>query len=499
MTAITELRQRLATVADLSSAAGLLTWDQHTYMPRGAVQARSEQLATLSRLAHEWFTAEETGALIEQAAAETATHDPASDEASLVRVTRRDYDRERKLPTDFVAELSRVRSQAQSAWVEARERSDFAHFKPHLAQIIDLVRRKTEYLGYSEHPYDALLDIYEPEMRTAEVRDLFARLRDGLRPLVQAVGANPDAVDDTILQHEYDPDAQLKASEQFIAALGYDFNHGRQDLTAHPFCISFAPTDVRITTRVDPNQLNMCLFGTLHEMGHALYEQGVAENLARTPLARGASLGIHESQSRLWENLVGRSRSFWQRFLPQLREHFPQQLAGADPEQFYRAVNRAQPSLIRVEADELTYNLHIMLRFELELALIEGTLDLDALPEAWNSRMEEYIGLTPPNDALGVLQDIHWSGAMLGYFPTYTIGNVLSAQLYAAAQRERPELAQQLAAAEYDELHDWLRTTIHRHGRKFVPRELIERSCGGPLDPEPYLNYLRTKFGELYQ
>ncbi len=492
------LRTRLGEISDLNKTVALLNWDQQTYMPPGAVGARSHQLATLSRMAHAMLCDAETERLLDLATpiVEQTPYD--SDDASLVRVTRRDYERACRLPADFVAEFSRARSMARAAWNEARKQSDFALFQPHLEQMVALVRRQAGYLGYADHPYDALLDLYEPGMRTAEVRTLFAELRAGLAPLVSAVAARADAVDNTLLRRDYDERTQIKVGEQIIAAIGFDFEYGRQDFSAHPFCASFAPTDVRLTTRVARDYLNQALFGTLHEMGHGLYEQGVSLALARTPLAGGASLGMHESQSRMWENLVGRSRVFWRHFFPLLQETFPAQLAHADAEQFYRAVNRSEPSLIRVEADELTYNFHIMLRFELELALLEGTLPIGDLPAAWNARMEQYLGITPPNDAQGVLQDVHWSGGMIGYFPTYTLGNVISAQLFERARADLPDLDAQFAAGSFGGLLGWLRERLHAHGRKFTPNELLQRIVGGGVAAGPYLEYLRQKFGELY-
>jgi carboxypeptidase Taq len=496
--ALTQLKARLAEIHDINKAAALLSWDQQTYMPRGAVGARAEQLATLSRLAHAMFIDDATGRLLDAAAplAERLPYD--SDEASLVRVARRDYERARKLPSDFVADMSRAATTARAAWQEARKQSDFAQFQPHLERIVELVIQQADYLGYADHPYDALLDLYEPEMRAADVRKLFAELRDGLTPLVRAVAARPDLVDDSLLKQGYDEQAQVRAGERIIGAIGFDFERGRQDFSAHPFCTSFAPTDVRITTRVSRDFLNEALFGTLHEMGHALYEQGVGPSLFRTPLARGASLGIHESQSRMWENLVGRGRAFWRHFLPLLQETFPEQLGGVDVEEFYRAINRSEPSLIRVEADELTYNLHVMLRFELELALLEGRLAVADLPGAWNELTQQYLGITPPDDGLGVLQDVHWSGGMIGYFPTYTLGNVISAQLFEQARAELGDLDAQFAAGEFGGLLGWLRRNVHAHGRKFTPNELLQRVVGAGVAAGPYLGYLRQKFGELY-
>ncbi len=497
-TAMEQLRARLAEIHDLNSAAAVLIWDQETYMPRGGVAARAEHLATLRRFSHEQFCADATGQLLDAATPLTEQLPYESDEASLLRVAYRDYERARKLPAEFVAEITRVRAHARAAWVEARQQANFAMFQPALEQMVTMARRQAELLGYADHPYDALLDGYEPGMRTTQVRELFAQLRAGLAPLVRAVVAKPDAVDDSLLHYDYDEQTQLRFIERILGMIGYDFVRGRQDLAPHPFCISFAPSDVRITTRVARNELNQALFGSLHEMGHALYEQGISSDLIRSPLAIGASLGIHESQSRMWENLVGRSRAFWQFFFPLLQETFPQQLADSDAEQFYCAVNRAQPSLIRVEADELTYNLHIMLRFDLEVALLDGSLRVADLPAAWNERMQQDLGITPPNDALGVLQDMHWASGLIGYFPTYTLGNVISAQFFAAARKAIPDMDAQFAAGSFDTLLNWLRSNIHIHGRKFTPNELLQRVTGTSLDATPYLTYLREKFGALY-
>jgi carboxypeptidase Taq len=495
--ALQTLKQRLATITDLNYTAALLAWDQRTYMPPGGAVGRSEQLSTVQRLAHEHFTSDEIGRLLEQTAS-LAVEGDENDDACLVRRTRQDYERARKLPNEFVAEMTRARSLANQAWQEARRKADFHMFQPYLETMFDFAKRSAEYLGYSEHPYDALLDQFEPGMTTAQVRTLFSELKEGTVPLLKAIIDSSVEVDDSVLHQPFDEAKQEEFGVKITRLFGYDWQRGRQDRTVHPFCINFGHGDVRITTRFSPDFLNPALFGTMHETGHALYEQGVDPALRRTPLERGASLGVHESQSRLWENLVGRSRLFWEANYSRLQELFPDQLGNVDLETFYRAVNKVQPSYIRVEADEITYNLHIMLRFELETALVEGTLKVADLPEVWNSKMQELVSITPTNDAEGVLQDMHWSSALIGYFPTYTIGNVLSVQLWECALADHPSIREEIGRNEYGTLLSWMRRNIHRHGRKFEPNELIHKATGQSLNATPYINYLRTKFGEIY-
>ena len=493
-----QLREILGEVSDLGRAAAVLSWDQETYMPRGGVRARAEQMATLRRLAHVRFTAPETGALLDDLAEATASDDPASDDASLIRVTKRDYDRSCKLTPALVTQISRAAALARPAWIEARAKSDFALFAPHLETNIDLNRQVADALGYEEHPYDALLERSEPGMTAAQLRTLFADLRGAIVPLALAGAERSAAVDDACLHREYDEQTQLEFGLRVVRQYGYDMDRGREDLTTHPFCTSFSPTDVRITTRVNRTFLPMALFGTMHESGHGMYEQGVNPALDRTPLCRGASPGVHESQSRLWENLVGRSRPFWEYWFPRLQATFPEQLRGVEVDSFHRAVNKVTPSLIRVEADEVTYNLHILLRFELELAMLEGKLKVADLPAAWNERMREYLGITPPNDTLGVLQDIHWSGVSFAGFPGYTLGNVIGAQLFVQARKALPDLDSQIAAGEFAPLHEWLRVNLYQHGRKFTPNELLERITGEALSTAPWIAYVRQKFGDLY-
>ena len=505
--ALSELKDRLGRIEDLKAAANVLSWDQETYMPSGGADARAHQISTLQTMAHEQFVADETGALLDRAADElggdgAATGDALSggalsDDASLVRVTRRDYERDRKLPASLVSEMSRTVSQAKEAWKKARATDDFDTFAPLLQRVVDLNVEKAEAIGYDDEPYDALLDEYEPGMKTATVADTFAALRDDLVPIVEAIADAPE-IDASVLHHPYSVEKQKAFGQSVIEDLGYDFDRGREDVSAHPFTTSFSIDDVRLTTRYDETFFPSAFFSTMHEAGHGLYEQGIARQLDRTPLADGTSLGMHESQSRLYENLVGRSEAFWNHYYGPLQTTFPDALADVDRDAFYRAINRVEPSLIRVESDEVTYNLHIMLRFELERGLIEGDVDVDDLPGLWREKMDEYLGVVPETDANGVLQDVHWSLGAIGYFPTYALGNLISVQLWNEIRSDVPNLDAQIAAGSFDELLGWLRTHVHRHGRKLTAPELLDRITGTSIQAEPWLDYVRSKFGAVY-
>ncbi|HEY3291596.1 MAG TPA: carboxypeptidase M32 [Anaerolineae bacterium] len=493
------LKARLADYSHLQQAESLLSWDEETNMPVGATVDRGEQLATLSKFSHELFVAPQTGKLLRAAAKEeVVTANSDSDEAAIIRVVARDYKKERKIPVEFVTELERTRTQSHQAWIAARKASDFAHFEPWLEKMVDFARRYADLQGYKEHPYDALLDRFEPDMRTSHVRKTFAALREGQIPLVRAIAAKADRVTDAPLHNHFNREKQVAFAKKVSQQFGYDYNHGRMDFAAHPFETSFSARDVRITTRVDEKYFNPMLFGTMHETGHALYEQGVSTAFAHTPLEHGVSLGIHESQSRLWENLIGRSLEFWQHFYPELQAVFPEQLGEVSLENFHRAVNYVSPSFIRIEADEVTYNLHIMVRFELELELIEGKLKVHDLPEAWNARYHEYLGITPPNNAVGVLQDTHWSIGLIGYFATYTLGNLASVQFFEKAEADIPDLREHIRSGDFAPLLHWLRTNIHQYGRKYTPDQLIRRVTGKPLSARPYLAYLKKKYSRLY-
>lgn len=492
------LRARLAEVIDLNYVLSLLSWDQETYMPPQGILARAEQISTLRGLAHQKFTADEIGRLLQDLEAYLATLDPDSNDACLLRVTAREYAKARRVPVELEAALGRAVSIAYDAWVKARTASDFASFVPHLQGVLDLTLQKADALGYAECRYDALLDMYEPGTKTSQVAAAFAEFKPEIVALLRAISERLDAVDDACLYGDFDEGQQWALTLKALGWMGFDFQRGRQDQSAHPFTSSMSPLDVRVTTRIDRSNATSALFSSLHEGGHALYDQGWPLELDRTLLGNGASLGVHESQARMWENMVGRSRSFWRFFLPHLKSHFPAQFDGVDVETMYRAVNKAKPSLIRVEADEVTYNLHILLRFDLENDLLEGRLKVVDLPAAWNAKTEEYLGLTPPNDAQGVLQDVHWASGLIGYFPTYALGNLLAAQLFEHIRLDLPSLDAQVEAGQFAPLLDWLRQRVYCHGAKFTPADLIQRVTGQPLQAEPFVRYLKTKYGELY-
>lgn len=493
--AITALRAHLATIVDLRNSAAVLGWDQETYMPVRGAAARAEQLGTLTRLAHDRFVSPTTAKLLDAAEA-SAQLDPASDDGAVIRMARRDYARQIRLPAEFVAARARGASLSTLVWRQARPRNDFAAFRPALQEMMDFARREADYIGYQDHPYDALLDHYEPGITSRDLDRIFARLREVIVPLVRSYTERDHPIPDTVRTAEFDPIQQRLFALKVAEAFGFDLSRGRLDESAHPFTESFDPDDVRITTRYLQDSL-FGIFAIFHEAGHAIYEQGVPTSLARTWVGRGASLGVHESQSRLWENLIGRSRPFWQFYYRPFQDHFPS-LRRTALDAFYRVVNRVQPSLIRVEADEVTYNLHIMLRYELEKELITGSLAVSKLPEAWNDRMRTYLGITPPTDADGVMQDTHWASALIGYFPTYTLGNILSVQLFEAARRAHPTLSEEIARGQFTTLLGWLREHVHIYGRKFLPPEIVMRATGTALTPEPYLLYLQHKFGEIY-
>ncbi|MCD6424620.1 MAG: carboxypeptidase M32 [Anaerolineales bacterium] len=493
-----QLKSILAIISDLHGATALLSWDQQCYMPPGGVVDRGNQIGTLSSLAHSKFVSEEVGSLLEELKPYAETLDPESDDACLIEVTDRDYQKSINVPNEYVAEWARVTTVAHGAWEEARANNDFSHFQPHLEKIVDMRRQYADFFKPYTHVYDPLLDDFEPGMTTAEVQEIFTGMRPKQVELIKAISEKPQ-VDDSFLHLHYEDQQQWEFGEAAITKFGYDWNRGRQDKAAHPFTTNFGLGDVRITTRVDENFLNTALFGTLHEAGHAIYEQGVAAELERTPLGSGASLAVHESQSRMYENLLGRSYDFWVHFYPSLQERFKTQLGNVDLDTFYKGINKVEPSLIRVEADEATYNLHIMLRLELEIALMEGKLKVADLPQAWNDRMEDYLGVVPATDAEGVLQDVHWSAGILGYFPTYALGNLVSNQLWEKINLDIPDLSSQVQNGNFAELLAWLRENVHRHGAKFKPQHLVKRVVGSTISPEAYLKYLNDKFGAIYE
>ncbi len=494
---LNELKELTAEIFDLYAAAQVLEWDQQVNMPPGGAEQRGNQIATLQRLVHTKTISPEYSKLMEELVSTVDELDPDSDDARLISACKRFYDQRANVPPEFTAEYFKTISIAYSVWEKAREASDFKMFQPHLEKVVELRRQFAEYFAPYDHVYDPLLDYFERGMKTAEVKAIFDELRPQQVELLQAIADKPQ-VDDSFLHIEYDPQKQWDFGVEVITKYGYDWERGRQDKSAHPFTTGFSVNDVRITTRVDPMFLPSALFGTLHECGHGLYGMGINPAYERTPLADGASLAVHESQSRTYENLVGRSMPFWQHFYPRLQEFFPSQLGNIDLGTFYKGINKVEPSLIRVEADEATYNLHIMLRLEIEIALMEGTLAVKDLPEVWNARMEEYLGITPPNDKLGVLQDVHWSSGYIGYFSTYALGNLISAQLWETMIVDIPDLTDQIARGEFDALTEWMKAKIHVHGAKYKPQELVQKVTGSTIDPNPYMKYLRTKYGEIY-
>jgi len=500
------LTTRLLEIQRINSAASVLSWDQETYMPAGGGQARAEQIAVLQGLAHQKLVSSDIESLLSRwVDPETgqSINQPGDlwDEPSrsLLREVWRDFSRAKKLPSDFVITLSRECSLAQQVWIEAKERNQFTRFLPNLRTVLSLKREEAQYLGYKDSPYNALLDGYEPGATISTLKPVFAQVKARLVPLLKRITQSRVHIDDGFLRHSYDQTRQLEFGRLVLTAMGYDFERGRLDLSAHPFTTSFHPTDVRVTTRVYEHELQSCLFSCIHEGGHGLYDQGLDQQYYGTPLGDSVSLGIHESQSRLWENCVGRSRPFWQFFYPMLQQTFREQLGSINAEQFYSAINCVKPSFIRVEADELTYNLHIMLRFEIEQDLIEGKTQPEDLPTIWNHKMKEYLDIVPRTDAEGVLQDVHWSFGAFGYFPTYTLGNLYSVQFFEQAMREIPHLEDEIATGQLMPLRRWLGEKIHRWGRMFTPEHLSRRITGSSIDPEPFLSYVEKKYGEIYQ
>ena len=492
------LREKAKELETLGGIQALLDWDQQVYLPAGAAEDRANHMAVLGRILHEQLTSPESGQIIADLASEIGDLDADDEIAREVKVAKRSYDRMTKIPTEKMMEFYKTTTIAHWAWQKAREENDYASFEPHLSHIVALMREFSEAYAPYDHPYDPLLDQYEPGMKTADVKAIFSALRPRQVALLQAIAAAPQVENGFIKQH-YPFEDQRRFGDYISRLMGYNFNQGRVDLAAHPFTTSFGHHDVRITTRFLKDDGMSALFSTMHETGHALYDQGIGQRYHGTSLGSAASLGTHESQSRLWENLVGRSRDFWQFCYPIMQMLFPEYLGNVSLEQFYRGINQVKPSPIRVEADEATYNLHIMLRLELEIGLIEGSLSTKDLPELWNSRMQEYLGITPDSDSSGVLQDVHWSGGMIGYFPTYALGNLISAQLWAKMNQDHPEIPQEMRSGQLGTILGWLRENIHQHGSRYDSLDLVQRVTGEPLNPDYYMNYLTQKYSDIYQ
>lgn len=494
-----ELTRTLRETAVLGACGSVLSWEQQTYMPAGGAEFRSEQLGLLAGLTHERATSPRVGELLAELEASGDLGDPDGDRAVNVREARRNYNRSTKLPRRLVEELSRTVTLSQQAWMKAREDSEFPVFLPWLEKMISLKREEAQAIGYgSGVPYDALMDDYEPGMTAAEVASVFGPLRDELVNLVSAIQHSPRRPQTEILERHYPRTPQIVIAEAASKSIGFDFNRGRIDASTHPFCSGFGPGDCRLTTRYHDHHFNAAFFGVLHESGHGIYEQGLPIESFGLGIGQADSLGIHESQSRMWENFVGRSRSFWTYMYPTVQQAFPLALGQVDIGDFYFAINDVRPSYIRVEADEVTYNLHIMLRFELEQLLIAGDLKPADVPGVWNEKFSQYFGLTVPNDSQGCLQDIHWSAGLLGYFPTYALGNMYAAQFFEAARRDLGDLDAAFAAGSFRPLKEWLNDKIHRHGKRYPARRLVQIVTGQSLSHQPLIAHLQRKFGELY-
>ena len=489
----TEFLRLSRELADLGHARALLGWDQETCMPRRGADERARSIGLLAGLYHEKLTSEALVDLVGELSANLLEADAAAN----LRLVGREQDRALKVPQQLVVELSETQSRAHEAWVAAREKAAFGEFAPWLERILELQGKVASLVGYPGSVYNAFLDEYEPHARVEEVAPLLGELRDRLLPLAGAVLARGRPRPD-LLEREFPPETQEAFGREVLADLGFDLEAGRLDVSVHPFCSALAPTDVRLTTRYSSRCMTESLFGIIHECGHGLYEQGLPGEAMGTPVCQAVSLGIHESQSRLWENMIGRSREFWEHYLPKLKSRFPGQLEDVGLERFHAAVNHVEATPVRVEADEVTYNLHILLRFELEQQLVGGELAVAELPERWNDLMEDFLGIRPENDAVGVLQDIHWSSGLIGYFPTYSLGNLYAAQFFDCARSRMPGLMQDVGRGEFSGLLGWLRDNIHSRGARLTAGELIEEVTGAPLSTDPLMAYLEDKYGELY-
>jgi carboxypeptidase Taq len=492
-----DLTKELKEIAVLGSCASILGWDEQTYMPPNGAPHRADQKSLIIGMVHKRATSPRIGewlSTLEQS--EVARNgDP---KAANIREIRRTYDKMVKLPEDLVREIVRETTLAHGVWVDARKQNDFKSFLPSLRKIIDLKKQQAEAIGYKNEPYDALLDDFEADMTAKDVAAVFEPLRKEQVSIIEKIVGSGKKSPVDIIEREYPIDKQQLFAEEAAKAIGFEFTSGRLDITVHPFCSGIGPGDVRITTRYNRNRFNDAFFGVLHEAGHGIYEQNLPTEQFGTPLGEAASHGIHESQSRMWENSVGRSRPFWEAMYPRAQKLFPEALSGVKLDQFYFAINDVKPSLIRVEADEVTYNLHIMLRFEIEHALFRGDLKAEDIPGAWNEKFHSYLGLTPPDDRVGCLQDVHWSAGLIGYFPSYALGNLYAAQFFAQADKDLGGVADKFRKGSFGELRTWLKEKIHVHGRRFPAPELVQKVTGKPLSPEPFLKYLREKFYPLY-
>ncbi|MBI3258080.1 MAG: carboxypeptidase M32 [Ignavibacteriae bacterium] len=490
-----EVVQTMHTISDINAAASILNWDQETYMPSGASETRAEQISTLETLAHQFLTGERSRHLADKISGLNGT----ADSEPLLKLFIHDFERASKLPEDLVRRTSRAQALAQDTWKHARTEKNYAKFQPVLTELVNLKIEAAERYGYVENRYDALLNLFEPGMTVTQLNPVFDNLRTATAEILTAIAPNLDKVSDAPMQGSFSKEKQMEFSKYISGKMGFDFNNGRIDLSTHPFCTSFSQYDVRLTTRINENDLHSCLYGVIHETGHGLYEQGFAAKYARTFAADGASIGMHESQSLLWETVITRTEEFWTFALPKFKEIFGESVAKYTPRDYYRAVNTIKPSLIRTEADEVTYNMHIILRYELEREMINQTIDLKDIPEIWNEKMRRNLGQVPKNDAEGCLQDIHWSFGGFGYFPGYTLGKLYAAMEWNVLQTQMPDVRSKIANGDLMPIREWLRENIHQYGRSQKPAEIIKRITGKPLTEKDFVEYAKAKAMDVYQ
>ncbi len=494
MTSYEQYKNITQKAADLQFASAVLGWDQEVYMPPKGAHYRGQQLSTLASQAHEWLTSDSYGNTLQDLASDKTLNE---EQQNNVRLSHEDYEKNKKLPSSFVEELARQTSISFDSWAKARKENKFSIYEPELAKMLSLKKKQTELYGYDKHPYDSLLDDYEKGLTVAILDPVFEKVKEQLPPLLRKI-TNAQQVNNDFFHKHFPKQLQWDFSVNVLQKMGFDMQAGRQDYSEHPFTTSFAPNDVRITTRVDENNFSSLLWSSIHEGGHALYEQGLPENEYGLPLGSAVSLGIHESQSRLWENCVGRSKAFWKYFYPILQQYFPAQLDNIPVTGFYKAVNKVQPSLIRTEADEVTYHFHVLIRYEIEKALLEGNIPVKDLPGAWNDMYKKYLGISSPDDKQGILQDVHWSHGMLGYFPTYSLGSFYAAQFFEQASKDINDLHTQIESGEFSNLLHWLRTHIHQYGRRYQSEELCKKATGRGLDFTSFMNYIENKYTEVY-
>lgn len=495
---IEELKKKLTDISHLCSALGLLGWDQEVHLPIKAVDSRAQTSAFLNSLIHERFVSLDSDGSLSKLKNELDKGKLKGKNAAIVYETWRDFERARKIPETLVHELAEVTSKAQSVWAEAREKNDFALFLPWLSKIVKLKKKEAEYVGYTTSPYDALLDEYEPGMTSEEAYRVLNDMKDFLVPLLKKIRASGVKISTAKTKGVFPIDKQIAFNKHMAEKIGFDFGAGRMDESTHPFTTNFHPTDVRFTTRYKKDDLLYSIGSTIHEAGHGLYEQGISAEHFGTPLAESMSMGIHESQSRMWENMIGKSFAFWRFFYPKVQKKFPMPFKKVPFDEFYKIINKVTPSLVRTEADEVTYNLHIIIRFEIEKEMIEGTIELKDLPTIWKSKVKEYLGIDVPNDALGILQDVHWSCGYIGYFPTYSFGNLYSAQFYSALVKEVPDVSKKIAKGDFKEILEWLRKNIHAHGKLYTAGGLVKKITGEDLNSKYFNEYLEKKYKEVY-